>query len=226
VGGSRTHLQALSLLHGAIQPKLYLEIGVHRGASLRLATCRAVAVDPDPRVVATGPNVALFRTTSDDFFRYDAANALQHGIDLAFIDGMHLFEFALRDFMNLERYAAPGAVVVIDDVLPNHELQALRMRDSIAWTGDVWKLHDCLRTYRPDLSMVLLDTSPAGLLVVAGLDRANSVLWDCYNTITDRYLAPPFSRAPASVLRRVGSVALDSPELAQLLAARHSYGIR
>ena len=27
-------------------------------------------------------------------------------LDLVFIDGMHLFEYALRDFMNVERYCA------------------------------------------------------------------------------------------------------------------------
>ncbi len=65
--------------------------------------------------------------------------------DLCFIDGMHLFEYALRDFMNVERCAAPGAIVVIDDIFPNHPAQGQRERRTRAWTGDVWRLVETLR---------------------------------------------------------------------------------
>ena len=48
--------------------------------------------------------------TSDDFFAsHDLAQVLGgRPVDLAYIDGMHQFEFALRDFMNLERYVGPA----------------------------------------------------------------------------------------------------------------------
>ena len=41
-------------------------------------------------------------------------------MDLAFIDGLHLFEFSLRDFMNVEKLAHPGSVVVFDDAAAQH----------------------------------------------------------------------------------------------------------
>ena len=51
----------------------------------------------------------MVQSTSDDFFaRPDAAEVLGGvPLDLAFIDGMHQFEYALRDFMHLEHWATP-----------------------------------------------------------------------------------------------------------------------
>ena len=37
---------------------------------------------------------------------------------VAFIDGMHLAEYALRDVINTERYCHAASVIVVDDVLP------------------------------------------------------------------------------------------------------------
>jgi hypothetical protein len=66
---------------------------------------------------------------------------LQPPPDLVFIDGMQLFEFALRDLINVERHAAPQTLVAIDDIYPCHPTQAERQRRSGAWTGDIWKVH-------------------------------------------------------------------------------------
>jgi hypothetical protein len=71
----------------------------------------------------------------------------------------------------------------IDDIFPNHPAQAERARRTRAWIGDVWQLARVLQRYRPDLFLLPLDAAPAGLLLVAGLDPANRVLWDAYNTI-------------------------------------------
>ena len=83
---------------------------------------------------------------------------------------MHLVEFALRDFMQVERRASRASVIVLDDIFPNHPLQAQRVRASGVWTGDVWKILPCLRRYRPDLALLALDANPTGLLLVANLD--------------------------------------------------------
>ncbi|WP_337133804.1 class I SAM-dependent methyltransferase, partial [Staphylococcus aureus] len=93
----------------------------------------------------------LVRSTSDEFFFKHANEFLKQPPDLAFIDGMHLFEYALRDFINIERHSSSNTLVVIDDIYPNHPAQAERDRRTRAWTGDVWKLHAILTDYRPDL---------------------------------------------------------------------------
>ena len=137
--------------------------------------------------------------------------------DFAFIDGMHRFEFALRDFMNIERHAHAATLVVVDDIFPCHPRQAERTRQTRVWTGDVWKLAQCLREVRPDLLLVGLDTAPTGLLLIAGLDRDNRVLWDNYNPFVRRYRQLP--EPPAAVLSRSGAVSPFDPVVDALAVA-------
>ena len=80
-----------------------MEIGIFQGESLRLATSATVIVgiDPDPKIgCVLGPQMKVFKTTSDEFFAtHDLRAELgDRSVDLAFIDGMHRFEFAMRDF--------------------------------------------------------------------------------------------------------------------------------
>src|SRR5262249_42801751 len=152
----------LRRIHARLRPDVYLEIGVRHGFSLALAQARvAVGVDPLPELqAALGEQVRIVSATSDEFFAGDPRALLSAPIDLAFIDGMHWFEFALRDFMNVERLASRNGAVIFDDVFPNHPLQAQRERQSGVWTGDVWKILPCLRRYRPELDLILLDTNP------------------------------------------------------------------
>jgi len=170
---------ALARIHATLAPRLYLEIGVQSAKSLRLAACPAIGIDPMPILTAPLPETArLFRMGSDTFFETQAVQVLTERPDLVFIDGMHLFEFVLRDFINVEAFAAPTTVVMIDDIYPNHHAQAARDRLTRAWTGDVWKLHHVLKTWRPDLLLEAIDAAPTGLLLVHGLNPASTVLSD------------------------------------------------
>ena len=162
-----TRHEFLYALHQLLKPRGYLEIGVQFGTSLRLASCPATGVDPNPQVHgALGPNASIFAETSDDFF---AKNRELPPIDLAFIDGMHLAENAFRDFLNIEQVANENTVVVFDDVLPRNQGEAAREQCPGDWTGDVWKVEPILRDQRPDLNLHLVDTEPTGLLVVTNL---------------------------------------------------------
>ena len=111
----------LEFFHTHLQPEFYFEIGVDRGLSLARAKGKALGVDARPKLnlaVDLPKHTQILGMSSDTFFRDQAELAFSTPPDLAFIDGMHLFEFALRDFMNLERYAAPYALVGIDDIYP------------------------------------------------------------------------------------------------------------
>lgn len=164
--------QLLKQIHQQLKPSLYIEIGVQTGKSLLLAECDAIGIDPMPRPnIPLQYNHHLLRVSSDDFFKYHADQHLRQSPDLVFIDGMHLFEYVLRDFINVERYAGKNTVVVIDDIFPGHAAQAERERQTRAWTGDVWKLPALLEKYRPDLTIRKVDVFPTGLLVITGFNN-------------------------------------------------------
>jgi SAM-dependent methyltransferase len=174
----------LKMVHRELQPRFYLEIGVEYGRSLAMAACPAIGIDPAPDLkVELGSEHRVHLGLSQDFFADEAATAGLGPLDLAYIDGMHLLENALLDFMYVERHAHPASVLIVDDIYPNHPQQALRVRSSRHWTGDVWKIMAIFQLARPDLVLLPIDTSPSGTLVVLGADPTSRVLWDGFGLI-------------------------------------------
>jgi SAM-dependent methyltransferase len=219
VAGAIPYLDLLARLHALVRPRLYFEVGVGKGDSLALAAGGAVGIDPLPKLAVELSSWARVRElTSDQYFDGSLPETdLAAGIDLAFIDGLHQFEQCLRDFINVERYMAPAGLIVIDDILPNHPLQAERRRQSSIWMGDVWKMASCLKTYRPDLLVLILDTRPSGLMLVTGLNPADRRLRDQYNAIVEELGWSPSITVPTSVLERDGVLAPSDGKVVELL---------
>jgi hypothetical protein len=199
------YLDFLRRLHEALAPDTYLEIGIRNGDSLALARCRAVGVDPEFVLKAElNPETTVFRESSDEYFERAKPLGPLGGrrIDLAFIDGMHLSEFALRDFINVERHARWTSVAVFDDILPSSAEMAARDRRTRAWTGDVFKILGILESRRPDLICLRVGTEPTGLLLVLGLDPGSRVLSYGYGRIVEAAVVPDPQRLPPDVVQR------------------------
>lgn len=181
-----TYYGLLRRIHELRQPDLYVEIGVHEGHSLAFVQpgTRIVGVDPAPKVAEPPPDTTIVAETSDDFFANPAA-LRGEAIDLAFADGLHLWEQTLRDVANLERHSAPASVILIHDCNPIDEVTAARERTTAVWSGDVWKTVVALRRFRPDLSVVTADVEPTGLAIVTQLDPTNRVLFDQFDEIVN-----------------------------------------
>lgn len=208
----------LAYFHAYLQPDFYFEIGVDEGQSLVRAKGKSLGVDARPTLnlkVDLPDTAKILGMSSDAFFKNCAAAEFSQTPDLAFIDGMHLFEFALRDFINFERFAAPNTLVVIDDIFPCHPIQAERRRVTGTWAGDVWKLLPILQKYRPDLVLVPLKSFTTGLLLIAGLDPSNNALSDNYAQIMAEYQADMLP--PDAILARAHSVASDHAAVDVLL---------
>jgi hypothetical protein len=223
------YLDFLAALHQRLLPRTYLEIGVAEGHSLAVSQCRTVGVDPDFCVTQeVQAPVSLIRATSDEYFdRLQARRATPFGrlpIDLAYIDGLHHFEQALRDFVNVERYSARSSVVAFDDIFPRNVEEAARQRATQAWTGDVFRIPLALSKWRRDVTLVRVSTEPTGTLLVAHLDPANRVLADGLDDIVRDYVEPDPQPVPAAVLRRRQALkpekALALPIWDELVAAR------
>jgi hypothetical protein len=216
-------------LHKVTKNRNYLEIGVNDGRSLRLSRVPSIAIDPEFKVVTEiRCDVHLVKATSDDFFARDnplahlkggrhplrnlARNRSPFGywshptLDLSFIDGMHLFEYALRDFINVEKHSDWSSVIVFDDMLPRSVDEAARDRHTNAWTGDVYKMIEVLARHRPDLVAIPVDTQPTGQLVVFGADPSNNVLPSTYEKIVEEYVVPDPQKVPEAILERVAAV--------------------
>lgn len=241
----------LQHLHTAGRPRNYLEIGVNDGSSLALSRVPSIAVDPDYKITAPlHCDVQMVRQTSDEFFRRrDPIVHLRSGrnpirnmrrgrplfarflggttVDLAFIDGMHLFEYALRDFMNVERFSGPTSIIALDDMLPRNGDEAARKRHTSDWTGDVFKLMVVLGQHRPDLVLLPIDTEPTGILVVLGADPTSTVLKDRYDRLLSEWITPDPQSVPREIIERQNAIApvrfLESPILARLIKARGAH---
>ena len=205
--------ELLKNLHRLLQPRNYLEIGVRRGKSLMLSRARTIAIDPffeiDREVRC---DLHLVRTTSDEFFarRHPLAHFDEPVIDLAFIDGMHLAEYAFRDVLNVERYCLPASVIVIDDMLPRSVEEAGRTRRGAAangaWAGDVYKMVDAFRTLRPDLICLEVGTRPTGTVVLMNPDPTATALVDAYDQLVAQWVVPDPQVVPAEILDRARTI--------------------
>lgn len=203
----------MAQVHSQLQPDTYLEIGVRHGESLALAKCASVGIDPAfDLTLELPPSASLFEQTSDEYFRRAEPLAPFAGrpVSLALIDGMHLVEYVLRDFINVERCVRWSSVVVIDDVLPRRSVEAARERKTRFWTGDVYKIARILERRRPDLTCIKVDTEPTGVLVILGLDPHSTVLDERFDAIAPRAIKANARGVPARVLKRKGALAPEA----------------
>jgi predicted O-methyltransferase YrrM len=204
------YLHGLEFLHVSRGVTRYLEVGTQWGLSLRLAKGRSVAIDPKflfnrlaPWAVAA--DLHLFETTSDDYFAgSDPREVLGGPIQMAFIDGMHLADFVLRDFANIEPFCAPDGIIVLHDAIPMNFEMAGRAKRAEAredkaladcWTGDVWRVGPILRRERPDLTIEAFDCPATGLVVISQLDPGNRSFAPKLPEITRALIEQPAAEA-------------------------------
>lgn len=196
------YASVLTQFHLLLAPKTYLEIGTNSGGSLVLANCPSIAIDTkfslDQDVVGAKPACLLFQMSSDAFFaKYDPRQLLGAKIDMIFVDGMHLFEHAMRDFANSEKCANRNSIILLHDCIPTdaHIARRRANADEYAhlsahpdwWAGDVWKVLSVLKKYRPDLRIHAFNSAPTGLAAITNLDPTSKFIFDNYYNIVSEF---------------------------------------
>jgi hypothetical protein len=165
--------------------KTYLEIGVFKGrVFFSVPAHNKIAVDPEFQFAAPKKVKKLFRRvsnlwakfyekTSDDFFSEDATKLFQKNkIDVCLVDGMHEYDFALRDIENSLKFLQKNGIVLIHDCNPVSKEASVSFEDYKNrgfvkdWNGDTWKAIVHLRSLRDDINVFVLDCDQ-GLGVVS-----------------------------------------------------------
>jgi hypothetical protein len=193
------YLDFLSLLGATLQPSCYLEIGTCEGRSVARFQCDVLCIDPK-FVIELSPlrdrkRAFFFQMGSDEFFKaHRVRDFFPGGPDICFLDGMHRFEYLLRDFINVEATCHRNSIILMHDCLPSNERMAERVNrldesedisTRSAWTGDVWRILTVLKRHRPDLRVMQLDCGPTGLIAVTNPDPHSTVLSGDYNKMVD-----------------------------------------
>lgn len=150
------HTDLLKRLVSDNKAKAYLEIGVGRGSCFREIDCEIkVGVDPRP-----GSSVT-HQCTSDEFFQKN-----RRKFDVIFIDGDHTEAQVTRDLENALKYLKKGGFIVVHDVFPRNARMQMVPRQTIEWTGDVWKAwvrfvhkHEMCVTMRDDYGIGVYNVS-------------------------------------------------------------------
>lgn len=181
----------------------YVEVGVQTGfCFFKIKASNKLAVDPNFTIKWTNRirgylknksnfNNKFFEVTSDDFFKQQA-NYLKKigGIDVIFIDGLHLYEQVLLDIKNSLIFLNEGGVILVHDCNPLTEVAAVRAYTSDEvklmnlpgwanlWNGDVWKAIVELRATSTDLQISVFNTDHGVGVVKKGVPEVRFKLTD------------------------------------------------
>lgn len=135
----------------------YLELGVYDGLTLSKVknyVNRLISVDiKDLRKEKIGE---FHLNTTDGFFE-----SFNDKIDFIFIDADHNFESVKKDFKNSINILSPFGMIVLHDTDPIEE----KYLDS-GYCGDSYKIDKWIRNNHPELDVMTLPITEAGLTLV------------------------------------------------------------
>ncbi len=174
-------LKVLQTIIDRIKARTYLEIGVSAGNTfLRVRAPKKIALDPRfkmsgrkrLRFMLTNPcnrRNESCEMTSEQFFATRSHLLQEHGLDVAFVDGLHTYEPALRDVEHCLRHLNPGGVIVMHDCNPPSEAAAIPAASRAQakemnlpgandeWCGDTYKAVIHLRSQHDQLRVFVID---------------------------------------------------------------------
>lgn len=201
------YIEVLQTFHEGFKPTSYLEIGVRNGNSLRLSRVKSIGIDPAFAITQElRTRVNLYRTTSDDFFAKRNPDRILNlkgaGVDMIFIDGMHLAEYVLRDLVNSMRAASARGVIIFDDIIPyDMDITSRVQPPKGGWTGDVYKVPVLLK--RAGAEFITVDTRPTGLCIMECTPHNRAIVEKIADTPEERLIDDTYALKSVEEIREV-----------------------
>jgi hypothetical protein len=163
--------ERFSYIHARVPISTYLEIGVKKGKTFHQVPFQYKdAVDPKFGFTPEdSAHTKYFQEGSDQYFERHAGDRT---FDLIFIDGLHHWEQALRDFENALSHVHERSLIVVDDVYPCDEFSVMRDQEAAiaarlkaapnskyakAWHGDVFKTAFAIHDHFPQVDYLTID---------------------------------------------------------------------
>lgn len=134
----------------------YLEIGVFQGENIRkIKAPYKNGVDPGVEGYVV-PEVD-YPMTSDEFFELIKGHD-DIKYDIIFIDGLHHSDQVIKDIENSLNHLVKNGFIVLHDCNPSSYETQLIPRQTIAWTGDVWKAFVDFKLNNKEFPCYVIDT--------------------------------------------------------------------
>ncbi len=186
-----TRIELINMICAHVDAKDYLEIGIRDGMAIsQIQAANRTGVDPNPLTQYAHPSfsggldgVRVFPCESDVFFEKD------HTLfDVVFVDGLHLYEQAIKDVFNAVNCLRSRGYIVVHDLLPTTREEGARIKTTDVWNGDVWKImHDLHHNYPAIQSFVVDSDCGMGVIWIDDPDVHFEPVW------TKGYPRLPFS---------------------------------
>jgi hypothetical protein len=161
----------------------YLEIGVFKGENIReIKAVHKDGVDPGAEGYVV-PEVN-YPMTSDAFFELIKGHD-DIKYDIIFIDGLHHADQVEKDIQNSLNHLVLNGFIVMHDCNPTSYETQLIPRQTIAWTGDVWKTFANFKMNNKNFPCYVIDTDfGVGIIQNVGIKSIfnnNNIHWDQLN---------------------------------------------
>ena len=163
----------------------YLEIGVFQGENIRkVKASHKDGIDPGHEGYVV-PEVN-YPMISDDFFELLKGHE-DIKYDIIFIDGLHHADQVAKDIENSLKHIVDKGFIILHDCNPSSYDTQLIPRQTIAWTGDVWKAFVDFKINNPLYPSYVIDTDfGVGVIQNISLTKPtfinNNISWDQFNS--------------------------------------------
>lgn len=136
----------------------YLELGIYKGETISKAATfinKAVGVDIIDHI-GINKNFEFIKSSTDDFFDSNEEN-----FDAIFIDADHKYESCIKDFENSLKILNYNGFIFIHDTDP-----ISKKYTDFGYCGDSYKINNYIYDKHPELDLITLPLTEAGLSIV------------------------------------------------------------